>query len=250
MTTLVTGEYRVAIFCGKAADTERSILEYQSREDADRAAKQLDGKDLRGQTVRVVVNNDVRPRHVPYFPFLTIFPSVVPITTVGMNVVMTVTVITVIGIVRSALPTAVNARAPHHPAVMPMTVGQGPPHAGTTTTVVRLVTTKGRTVVPRNPILVKPVMNAAGTKGSGMKRMTDMKTVLPGTLMAMRPSGKTNPKELPEEVRWNFPLRIWRKRLFWRRIHVSDALWFTYLPVFRSVARHSLVGRVAHSGSC
>lgn len=37
------------------------ILEYQSREDADRAAKQLDGKDLRGQTVRVVANNDRGP---------------------------------------------------------------------------------------------------------------------------------------------------------------------------------------------
>lgn len=77
-----------------------------------------------------------------------------------------------------------------------------------------------------------------------------MTTVLPGTLTAMRATGKTNAKELPEKFRWNFPLRVWRKRLFWRRMHVSDALWFTYLPVFRSVARHSLVGRVAHSGSC
>jgi len=163
---------------------------------------------------------------------------------------MTVTVITVIGIARSALPTVVNAHAPHHPVVTSMSADPGLPPAGSTRTAGRLVMTKGRTVVPRNPILAKPVTTAVGTKGSGMKRMTDMKTVPPGTRTAMRASGKTNAKELPEEVRWNFPLRIWRKRLFWRRIHVSDALWFTYLPVFRSVARHSLVGRVAHSGSC
>ena len=189
----------------------------------------------------------------PFTPSLTVFFSVAPIITVGKNVVMTVTVmavITAIGIVKSALPTVVNARAPHHPVVTLMTADRGLPRAGSTRTAGRLVTTKGRTAVPRNPILAKPVTTAVGTKGSGMKRMTDLKTVLPGTRTAMRASGKTNAKELPEEVRWSFPLRIWRKRLFWRRIHVSDALWFTYLPVFRSVARHSLVGRVAHSGSC
>ena len=167
-----------------------------------------------------------------------------------MNVVMTVTVITVTGIVRSALPTAVNARAPRNPVVILMNVGRGLPHAGSSTTVGRLATTEGRTVVPQNPILVRPVTIAVVTKGSGMKRMTDMRTVLPGTPTAMRATGKTNAKGLPEKNRWNFPLRIWRKRLFWRRIHVSDALWLTYLPIFRSVARHSLVGRVAHSGSC
>lgn len=37
------------------------VLEYQSREDADRAVKQLDGKDLRGRTVRVVADNDRGP---------------------------------------------------------------------------------------------------------------------------------------------------------------------------------------------
>lgn len=187
---------------------------------------------------------------MPFPPLLTTLLSVAPITTVGRNVGMTATAIPVTGTVRTALPIAVNARAPRHPVVTSMNVGRGPLRAGSTKTVGRLVTTKGRTAVPRNPILVRPVRIAAGTKGSGMKRMTDMKTALPGTLTAMRPSDKTNAKELPEEVRWNFPLRIWRKRLFWRRIHVSDALWFTYLPVFRSVARHSLVGRVAHSGSC
>ena len=30
--------------------------------------------------------------------------------------------------------------------------------------------------------------------------MTDMKTVLPGTRMAMRATGKTNTKELPEKI--------------------------------------------------
>ena len=182
--------------------------------------------------------------------FVYRIPSVALITTVVMNVAMTVTVIIVIGIVRNVLLTAVNARAPRHPVVMLMTADRGHPHAGSTRTVGHLVTTEGKNAVPRNSILVRPVTIVVVKKGSGMKRMTDLKTVLPGTLTAMRATGKTNAKEFPEEVRWNFPLRIWRKRLFWRRIHVSDALWFTYLPVFRSVARHSLVGRVAHSGSC
>jgi arginine/serine-rich splicing factor 4/5/6 len=37
-----------------------SILEYLTREDADRAVKQLDGKELRGQSVRVIADNEVR----------------------------------------------------------------------------------------------------------------------------------------------------------------------------------------------
>jgi len=35
------------------------ILEYLNREDADRAVKDLDGKDLRGQPVRVELHGDV-----------------------------------------------------------------------------------------------------------------------------------------------------------------------------------------------
>lgn len=228
-----------------------SVLEYPSREDADRAAKQLDGKDLRGQTVRVVADNDVRPPHKPSGSLLIVFLSVALITTVGRNVVMTVTVMAVVtGIVRSALPTAVNVRVPPQLVVMLTSADRGLPHAGSTRSVDRMATREGRTVVPQNPSLVRSATIAAGTKGSGKKRMTDLKTVLRGTPTAMRATGKTNAEELPEKVRWNFPLRIWRKRLFWRRMHVSDALWFTYLPVIRSVAQHSLVGRVAHSGSC
>ena len=168
-------------------------MEYQSREDADRAVKQLDGKDLRGRTVRVVADNDVR---LPWFFFcsLLILPSsVVPITTVGRNVVMTVTVVTiVIGIVRTALPTGVNARAPLQPVVRLMSADQGLLRAGNLKTAARLDMKGGRIVAPRNPILVRPVMNAVVKKGSGMKRMTDLTTVLPGTLMAMRATGKTN----------------------------------------------------------
>ena len=180
--------------------------------------------------------------------FVYRIPSVALITTVVMNVAMTVTV--AIGIVRTALLTAVNARAPRHLVVMLMTADRDHPHAGSTRTVGHLVTTEGKNAVPRNSILVRPVTIAVVKKGSEMKRKTDLKTVLPGTLTAMRATGKTNAKEFPEEVRWNFPLRIWRKRVFWRRMHVSDAVWFTYLPVFRSVARQTLVGRVAHSGPC
>ena len=35
------------------------ILEYLNREDAERAVKELDGKDLRGQAVRVDLFTDV-----------------------------------------------------------------------------------------------------------------------------------------------------------------------------------------------
>jgi hypothetical protein len=36
------------------------ILEYLSRDDADRAVKDLDGKDLRGRPVRVALDDTVR----------------------------------------------------------------------------------------------------------------------------------------------------------------------------------------------
>lgn len=37
-----------------------SVLEYLSREDADRAIKELDGKELRGRPVRVTLDDSVR----------------------------------------------------------------------------------------------------------------------------------------------------------------------------------------------
>ncbi len=37
-----------------------SVLEYLSREDADRAVKELDGKELRGRPVRVALDDSVR----------------------------------------------------------------------------------------------------------------------------------------------------------------------------------------------
>ena len=41
-----------------------SILEYLSREDAERAVKELDGRDLRGQPVRVALDAGVStPSH-------------------------------------------------------------------------------------------------------------------------------------------------------------------------------------------
>jgi len=59
-----------------------------------------------------------------------------------------------------------------------------------------------------------------------------MKTVLPGTLTAMRASGKLTQKSCLE-YSLDFPVRIGEKRLFWswRRIHVSDALWLP-IPYF------------------
>lgn len=41
------------------------ILEYLSREDAERAVKDLDGKDLRGRPVRVALDDSVSPRVIP-----------------------------------------------------------------------------------------------------------------------------------------------------------------------------------------
>lgn len=40
-----------------------SILEYLSRDDAERAVKDLDGKDLRGRPVRVSLDETVRFHH-------------------------------------------------------------------------------------------------------------------------------------------------------------------------------------------
>jgi len=37
-----------------------SILEYLNRDDADRAVKDLDGKELRGRPVRVALDDSVR----------------------------------------------------------------------------------------------------------------------------------------------------------------------------------------------
>ena len=56
-----------------------SILEYLTRDDADAAVKTLDGKDLRGQPVRVALTDDPvrRTPAVTTFvkPFLTVFPA-------------------------------------------------------------------------------------------------------------------------------------------------------------------------------
>jgi hypothetical protein len=53
------------------ADVGFSVLEYQNREDAERAVKQLDGKDLRGQTVRVLADQEVRLLYFACLPDLS-----------------------------------------------------------------------------------------------------------------------------------------------------------------------------------
>ena len=47
------------IQCPQCDLTPSSILEYLSREDAERAVKELDGRDLRGQPVRVAMDREV-----------------------------------------------------------------------------------------------------------------------------------------------------------------------------------------------
>jgi len=61
------------MFYGLAVDVDHRVLEYQSREDADRAARHLDGKDLRGHTVRVVADADVRPPYMTFTPLLIVY---------------------------------------------------------------------------------------------------------------------------------------------------------------------------------
>ena len=236
----MTGRRRLVSSKRSFADVWHSVLEYLSREDADRGVRQLDGKELRGQTVRVLADYEVRLPRVRLGPLLILLFSVAPITTAEMNAETTAIVKTVIDIVRNAhLPTAANARALLLPAARFMTVGRGLPHEGRVKTVGRPVTRGGRIVAPQNHILARFVTTAAGTKGSGMKRMTDLTTALLGSLTAMRASGKLTRKSHLKRSLEFAPLRIGENRLFWRRIHVSDALWFTYLPVFSSVARHS-----------
>ena len=111
---------------------------------------------------------------------LTVFVS-------ATTVVMTVIAITVISTVRTVPSTAVSVRAPQHRVAKFMPAGESLPHVGRTSAG-RLVTKEGANVVPRNPYPVRPVKTAAGR--NGMKRMTDMTIVLPGTLTATRATGK------------------------------------------------------------
>lgn len=60
--------------CGVCPHANRlilSILEYLSREDADRAVKELDGKELRGRPVRVALDESVSVKAIFYSPKLT-----------------------------------------------------------------------------------------------------------------------------------------------------------------------------------
>lgn len=56
----VKGVFLCAQLCDSTHLFSYSVLEYLSREDAERAVKELDGKDLRGQPVRVVMDAEVR----------------------------------------------------------------------------------------------------------------------------------------------------------------------------------------------
>ena len=121
---MVTGRRRLVSSKRSFADVWHSVLEYLSREDADRGVRQLDGKELRGQTVRVLADYEVRLLRVRLGPLLILLFSVAPITTAEMNAETTAIVKTVIDIVRNAhLPTTANARTLLPAVRFKMTVG-------------------------------------------------------------------------------------------------------------------------------
>ena len=55
----VKGKLPLSSLGNQQTDPVDSILEYLSREDAERAVKELDGRDLRGQPVRVAMDREV-----------------------------------------------------------------------------------------------------------------------------------------------------------------------------------------------
>ena len=55
----VKGKLPLSSLGNSQTDPVDSILEYLSREDAERAVKELDGRDLRGQPVRVAMDREV-----------------------------------------------------------------------------------------------------------------------------------------------------------------------------------------------
>ncbi|TCD68445.1 hypothetical protein EIP91_010731 [Steccherinum ochraceum] len=83
------------------------ILEYLSRDDADRAVKELDGKDLRGQAVRVAV--------------------LAPTTSVGMIVEMTDVTTATAGMIAGTTVVATAVNAPDHLITVANTTIVGPP---------------------------------------------------------------------------------------------------------------------------
>jgi hypothetical protein len=61
VTSPATGEWSEPSLHGHSLHCDfLSILEYLSRDDADRAVKDLDSKDLRGRPVRVALDDSVR----------------------------------------------------------------------------------------------------------------------------------------------------------------------------------------------
>jgi hypothetical protein len=63
----------------------RRILEYLNREDAERAVKELSGRDLRGQAVRVDLHDDVSIFSVPGGGTFNAFASATLTITAVMN---------------------------------------------------------------------------------------------------------------------------------------------------------------------
>ncbi|CAA7271584.1 unnamed protein product [Cyclocybe aegerita] len=177
------------------ADVDRDIpgqgvLEYLSREDADRAVKELDGKDLRGRPVRVTYDDSV------WCLFSLVvkanWPSrsaLVLITTAAMTVAVNGATIDTRMIATATIDTAANALG-RLPAVVNLTiVDPGLPPQGGNMTIKGLQGTMiigEAAMMTTDPLIiimtaVGMTKNAEGTTDDATTRKTDMRIGLPET---------------------------------------------------------------------
>ncbi|KAG5645085.1 hypothetical protein DXG03_007176 [Asterophora parasitica] len=96
----------------------QGILEYLNRDDADRAVKELDGKDLRGRPVRVALDDSLTTTHS------ALGPTIIAVMTAVMTAARIVTVKTATGTTEVTAATAPGRLLAAHPLNM-MNVAPG-----------------------------------------------------------------------------------------------------------------------------
>ncbi|KAH9966516.1 hypothetical protein BC827DRAFT_1152949 [Russula dissimulans] len=178
----------------------QGILEYLNREDAERAVKELDGRDLRGQAVRVELFEDVSTSlSTEWSHTLNALGSATLIITAGMiavNIVMTATRMNVIkksvtamiamtGTVKRRRPSVVIGRV-LLPVVVKTIVAPGHLQAGG---IMKIEGLQG-TMIDGEAMMTGEVLTlimivagtTAGKTAVAMKRRNGSKTGLPGTM--------------------------------------------------------------------